>query len=138
MKYFAVALVLVISITARAQKTEIFAPSGIDVVEFFKQKAEKGNSAISAEWKGVKWYFSTVANKELFQKNPEKYEPQFGGWCAYGASRGYKAPTEADTWTLVNNKLYFNYNLKVKDLWDKNRPAYIDSANAKWPLFKNN
>lgn len=136
-------LFLFIAVAAFAQKTEIFAPSGIalngyDVVEFFNQKQVKGDSAFVTEWKNVKWYFVTEANLKAFKKSPQQYEPQYGGWCAFGASRGYKAPTQPDTWAIINNKLYFNYNLKVKEAWDKNQQAYIDSANIKWPVFKNN
>jgi YHS domain-containing protein len=143
MKFFITFLLLLAAVSLQAQKTEIFAPSGIalngyDVVAFYENKAVKGSDTITAEWKGVKWYFSSPANKSSFLQNPQQYEPQYGGWCAYGASRGYKAPTEAATYAIINNKLYFNYNMKVKELWDKNRQAYIDSANVKWPSFKNN
>lgn len=136
-------LILLAGFTASAQKTEVFAPSGIalngyDVVEFYNQKQVKGDSVFVTEWKNVKWLFVSAANLEAFKKSPQQYEPQYGGWCAYGASRGYKAPTQPDTWAIINNKLYFNYNLKVKDAWDKNRQVYIDSANVKWPTFKNN
>jgi YHS domain-containing protein len=142
MKYLLTVIFFVAATTTWAQKTEIFAPTGIalngyDVVEFHHQKQVKGDSAFVAEWKSVKWFFVSAANLESFKKAQQQYEPQYGGWCAYGASRGYKAPTQPNTWTIINNKLYFNYNLKVKELWDKNRPAYIDSANAKWPLLKN-
>ncbi|MBX9783056.1 MAG: hypothetical protein K2X48_07170 [Chitinophagaceae bacterium] len=140
---FAAVLFIAIGLYVSAQKTEIFAPSGIalngyDVVEFYNQKQVKGDSTFVTEWKNVKWFFVSAANLEAFKKSPLQYEPQYGGWCAYGASRGYKAPTQADTWAIINNKLYFNYNLKVKELWDKNRQTYIDSANVKWSVFKNN
>jgi YHS domain-containing protein len=143
MKSFITFLVILVAISVQAQKTEIFAPSGIalngyDVVAFYENKSVKGSDAIITVWKGVKWYFSTEANKNSFLQNPQQYEPQYGGWCAYGASRGYKAPTDAVTYAVINNKLYFNFNMKVKELWDKNRQTYIDSANVKWPSFKNN
>ncbi|XVJ64838.1 MAG: YHS domain protein [Lacibacter sp.] len=143
MKFFITFLLLLAAVSLQAQKTEVFAPSGIalngyDVVAFYENKAVKGSDTITTEWKGVKWYFSSQANKNNFLQKPQQYEPQFGGWCAYGASRGYKAPTEAATYAIINNKLYFNYNMKVKELWEKNRQAYIDSANVKWPSFKNN
>ena len=136
-------LIVLATGTLQAQKAEIFAPSGIalngyDVVMFYENKPIFGNDTITTEWKGVKWYFISEANKNSFLKNPEQYEPQFGGWCAYGASRGYKAPTEAITYTIFNNKLYFNFNMKVKEQWDKNRQMYIDAANIKWPSFKSN
>ncbi len=137
------ALLLLLLHQSKAQKTEIYAPKGIalnsyDVVEFFNEKTVKGSDSIFLNWKGVKWLFSTQQNRDLFAAHPQNYEPQYGGWCAYGTSRGYKAPTQSDTWTIINNKLYFNYNLKVKELWDANRAAFIDSADAKWPTVKSN
>ena len=112
---------------------------GYDPVSYFTiGKAEKGKKEFTITADGLTYQFSSAKNKELFKNNYAKYEPQYGGWCAYGASRGYKAPTEPATYAIINNKLYFNYNMKVKELWDKNRQAYIDSANVKWPSFKNN
>lgn len=126
-----------------AQSSEVFAPSGIaingyDPVAFFIEgKPLKGLSEFSCKWKNVQWNFVSQANLDSFITAPEKFAPQFGGYCAYGTSQGHKAPTQADTWTIVNEKLYFNYNMKVKGLWDKNRMPLIDSANVKWPSIKN-
>jgi hypothetical protein len=72
----------------------------------------------------------------LFAVDPEKYAPQYGGYCAYGTADGHKAPTETDTWTIDNNKLYFNYNQKVKELWNKDRPGLIKKADEQWPKIK--
>ena len=68
--------------------------------------------------------------------SPEKYAPQYGGYCAFGTADGHKAPTQAETWTIVDDKLYFNYNLKVKDLWNKNMKANIEKADKNWPTVK--
>lgn len=130
------------TIISIAQKPEIFSPSGIavsgyDVVSFFTEaKPVKGNETYSTVWKEVTWLFSSQQHLDSFKRSPEKYEPAYGGYCAYGTSRGYKAPAQADTWVILNEKLYFNYNLKVKEIWEKNRAAYIDSANSKWPVVK--
>ena len=105
---------------------------------FYKEaKAVKGSDTFSYQWKNADWLFSTQQNLDSFKLSPEKYEPAYGGYCAYGTSRGYKAPAIADTWTIINQKLYFNYNMKVKELWDKDRNRYIDSANSKWATIKN-
>ncbi|MNY62728.1 hypothetical protein D3C86_1995980 [compost metagenome] len=64
------------------------------------------------------------------------YIPQYGGYCAYGTSEGHKAPTEAETWTIVDDKLYFNYNMKVKNNWSKTREEFIEKADIQWPLIK--
>lgn len=126
----------------QAQKAEIFSTEGkaihgYDVVAFFEDSgAVQGSEHFAYEWKGVTWLFSTQANKDAFIANPSKYEPQYGGYCAYGTSNGYKAPTEINTWTLLNGKLYFNYNTKVKEAWDKNQSAYIQKADANWIVIK--
>ena len=73
---------------------------------------------------------------ELFKQNPQKYAPQYGGYCAYGTSQAHKAPTETDTWSIVNDKLYFNYNKKVQALWLKDQPALIKKADTNWPEIK--
>ncbi len=133
---------LLVAFFSFAQKPEIYSPSGIalsgyDVVSFYTEsKAIRGNDAFSFKWKDAVWLFSTQQHLDSFKQSPAKYEPAYGGYCAYGTSRGYKAPTQADTWMVLKNKLYFNYNLKVKEAWEKNRDVYIDSANVKWLLIK--
>jgi hypothetical protein len=73
---------------------------------------------------------------DSFKNSPEKFSPQYGGYCAYGMAEGHKAPTEADTWTLVDGKLYFNYNQQVKESWSKDIPTYIVQANQNWEQIK--
>ncbi|HQS56469.1 MAG TPA: YHS domain-containing (seleno)protein [Sediminibacterium sp.] len=137
-------LFLTTSLIANSQKSEIYikdgkAIQGYDVVAFhLEQKPILGNSSFIFNWKGADWYFLTESNLKLFKLNPEKYAPQFGGYCAYGASDGdgHKAPTKIETWTLLNEKLYFNYNLKVKELWNKNQTIFIEKAEINWPKIK--
>lgn len=141
--FLAILSLMVFSFSTTAQTSEIFAPAGIaingyDAVAFFKDsKSVKGLSDFSYTWKNVQWHFSSKSNLETFKTSPEKFAPQFGGYCAYGTAKGYKAPTQIDTWTIVQDKLYFNYNQKVKLYWDKNQAAFIDSADVKWPFIKN-
>jgi YHS domain-containing protein len=73
---------------------------------------------------------------ESFKKSPEKFAPQYGGYCANGTAAGHKAPTQTDTWTIVNGKLYFNYNGKVKEMWNKQQASYIEKANTQWHIIK--
>jgi hypothetical protein len=72
----------------------------------------------------------------VFSKSPEKYAPQYGGYCAYGMSEGHKAPTDPNAWTIVNGKLYLNYSLDVKQKWNKNQMERIDQADKNWPQLK--
>jgi YHS domain-containing protein len=127
---------------AKAQKSEIFvsggkAIKGYDAVAFFKEsKPVKGVDSLSFQYKNAKWLFSSRENLEAFKNSPEKYAPQYGGYCAYGASQGHKAPTQTDTWTVADGKLYFNYNSDVKKLWTKDQENLIKVADQKWPEIK--
>lgn len=136
-------LVLFTMLTAYAQKSEVFAPEGkaikgYDPVAFFRaSKPVMGQDSLSYNWKNATWLFSNRKNMEDFKRDPEKYAPQYGGYCAYGTSQGHKAPTETDTWTIVNDKLYFNYNKKVQEIWLKDEQPLIEKANQQWPGIKN-
>jgi YHS domain-containing protein len=124
------------------QHSEIFAPGGqaikgYDAVAFFtERKPVVGNNGLSYSWKGAEWLFSSKENLESFSSDPEKYAPQYGGYCAYGTANGHKAPTETDTWTIVDDKLYFNYSSKVKEMWLKDQKALIEKADKNWPSVK--
>jgi YHS domain-containing protein len=138
-----VLIVLGIQLVSSAQKSSVFiknnrAIDGYDPVAFFKDSmAIKGNDAYAFVWNDAIWYFSSPQNADSFKLNPEKYAPQYGGYCAYGCSNGYKAPTQANTWTILNNKLYFNYNTKVKEGWLKQTNVLIIKANENWEKIKN-
>jgi YHS domain-containing protein len=125
-----------------AQKAEVFNPSekairGYDPVAYFTEgKSVKGNDNLTYHWKDANWYFSSAQNLNSFTKNPEKYAPQYGGYCAYGMSEGHKAPTDPDAWTIVDGKLYLNYSKDVKTKWIKNEKERIDKADKNWPQLK--
>jgi len=110
---------------------------GYDPVAFFKEgKPVAGKKELTFNWSGASWYFSTQENLDAFKSNPTYYAPQFGGWCAYGTAAGHKSPTQAETWSIVDNKLYFNYNMAVQKLWNKNQKGLIEQANKNWPAVK--
>jgi hypothetical protein len=142
-KQFALFLFLSLAVlTVQAQQSEVFAPGGkaikgFDPVAFFTDaKPVMGADSLAYKWKEANWLFSTKEHLDAFKANPEKYAPQYGGYCAYGSSQGHKAPTQTDTWTIVGDKLYFNYNQKVKDMWTKNQDTLIRKADLLWPEFK--
>lgn len=110
---------------------------GYDPVAFFESsKAIEGKKEISTEYNEAVYFFSSETNKELFLKNPSQYEPQFGGFCAYGMSEGYEAPIQPEAFTIVDNKLYLNYNLRVKSMWSKEQASRIEKANMNWKKIK--
>lgn len=116
-----------------------FAISGYDPVAYFTaNKPVKGNSEFSYEWKGANWLFSSKANKDLFASNPGKYEPQYGGYCAYGCSKGKKATTDPLAWKIVDGKLYLNHSSEVQEKWLKEQKQRIELADKYWPQIKDN
>jgi YHS domain-containing protein len=113
--------------------------NGFDPVAYFTlQKALEGNSNYSYEWSGSIWKFVSKDNLNLFQANPEKYAPQFGGYCAYGCSEKHLSPTDPKAFTIINDKLYLNYNQKVKEVWIKDTANRIQTANQYWKSIYNN
>jgi hypothetical protein len=134
-------LAILIFVQLKAQ-SEVYAPggkaiNGYDAVAFFKEsKPVKGSAMYSYRYKDAEWLFDSKENLEMFTGMPEKYAPQYGGYCAYGTSEGHKASTEPDTWTIVKDKLYFNYNRQVKQMWMKDQAHLIQVADEKWPQVK--
>ncbi len=139
---FAIVFVLLAIVSVKAQNGEVFAPggkaiNGYDAVAFFKQsKPVMGADSLSFTYKNVKWLFATQADLDAFKAAPEHFAPQYGGYCAYGTAQGHKSPTKPETWAVVNDKLYFNYNLKVKEAWTKDEPGMIEKADKNWLELK--
>jgi YHS domain-containing protein len=144
MKNSVMTIVLVLGsfVSVLAQKAEVFSKDGYairgyDAVSYFTEsKPVKGLPQFSLDWNGATWLFASSEHRELFKSNPSKYAPQYGGYCAYGLSRGYKAPTEANAFSIVNGKLYLNYNLDVRTEWNKDQKNYIEKADKNWPEVK--
>ena len=107
---------------------------GTDTVAYFTEgKAVKGSSDFETEWKGATWRFASAANREAFLADPEKYAPQYGGYCAWAVSQGQTAPIEPEQWSIVDGKLYLNYNADVQAKWKADVPGFIARADENWP-----
>ena len=112
---------------------------GQDVVAYFTQsKLVMGVSQFKHNWGGTTWMFASAANRDMFANNPEKYAPQYGGYCAQATSEGNLAVTQPDAWKIVNGKLYLNYDKTVQAQWMGDIPGHIASANKNWPAILNN
>jgi YHS domain-containing protein len=110
---------------------------GYDPVAYFTEGAPvKGEPQFRQEWNGAAWHFANRENLERFQADPERYAPQFGGFCAFGMSRGYKVGTDPAAFTVHEGKLYLNYSLPVQATWLKDTDAYIDKAEANWATLE--
>ena len=111
--------------------------SGYDPVSYFTiKKPKRGNGHNNYTYMGQTYLFSSVKNMKRFKKNPEKYIPQFGGWCAYGISVNKKFHTNPHAWELVDGKLYLNLDKKVQKIWRKNKAKNIQKAHENWPVIK--
>src|ERR1700690_4350384 len=110
------------------------ATKGYDPVAYFTDKRPvKGNKEFEYVWMGAKWHFSGTEHKDLFIKNPEKYAPKYGGYCAYAVSRGSIADIDPEAWSVVDGKLYLNLSKKIRDKWSKDIPGNIKKADENWP-----
>lgn len=109
---------------------------GYDPVAYFAEGAPAvGNPAISYQWQGANWLFSTPTHREAFVADPAHYAPQYGGYCAFAVSRGTTADADPNQWAIVEGKLYVNNNAFAKKLWDQDRPANIEAGDLNWPLI---
>ncbi len=107
--------------------------SGYDPVAYFTDgKPTKGNGYNVADYQGVSYAFATEENKELFEANPSKYVPAYGGWCAYGVAVGKKFVADPQVWKIVNGKLYLNLDRDIQGKWNEDIPGYIKTANSNW------
>lgn len=129
--------------SCKEKKSEIYSDSsiainGYDPVAYFTEnRPVKGSSEYSIQWKGVNWLFSSRDNLNAFLSDPGKYEPQYGGYCAYGCSKGKKATTDPQAWTIVDGKLYLNNSLQVRAKWLMEQKQRIELADKYWPQIKN-
>ena len=115
---------------------------GYDPVAYFLQnKAVKGNQQFTALADGVTYHFSSAANKDVFAKDYKKYEPQYGGWCAYAmGANGEKVEVDPETFKIVDGKLnlfynaFFNNTLKS---WNKDEVNLKKKADNNWKKIIN-
>ena len=110
---------------------------GYDPVSYFtERKAVKGKKDLAVSHQGVLYYFSSEANKEEFKKNPSKYEPQYGGWCAYAmGAKGEKVSIDPKTFKIVDGKLFLFYNKFFNNTltdWNKDESSLHSKADINW------
>lgn len=107
---------------------------GYDTVAYFTEnKAVRGKKTNSYAWRGADWHFASTAHRELFIADPEKYSPQYGGYCAYAMSDGRLVSIDKDAFTIHAGKLYLNYSNSVMKEWRKEMTQFIAEADAIYP-----
>lgn len=113
--------------------------NGYDVMTYWRGgKPKEGNKEISASYKGATWVFISEENRAAFLENPAKYAPQYGGYCAYAASRNAVSDVDPLAWRIWKDKLYLNYSPRVRRQWASEIDENISKADGFWPeLLKN-
>jgi YHS domain-containing protein len=134
----AVAFAVLSTAAVAAQKVNTsftgLAIGGYDPVAYFTQnKPVKGTREFTFEFEGATYRFASAAHREQFTREPAKYVPQYGAFCAWAVSRGYTADTDPLAWRIVDGKLYLNYNASVQKKWEEDVAGNISKADANWP-----
>ncbi len=107
---------------------------GYDAVAYFTLgEPAEGSAAFSSEYQGARFQFANQEHLDLFEADPAKYAPQYGGYCAWAAAKGKTAAGKPQHWAIVDGRLYLNYSRRVQRKWDADRSGFIAQADAVWP-----
>jgi hypothetical protein len=107
---------------------------GHDPVAYFTEnRAVKGRPGIYATYRGALYNFASQENKERFQKEPAKYEPAFGGYCAYGVSKGVIVKIDPEAFEIINGRLLLQYDKGARRDFDKDPQGNLRKADTNWP-----
>ncbi len=118
---------------ALAESGPRVAIKGYDAVAYFTLgKPMPGSPDIAYEWDGARWQFADADHRTLFERNPEAYAPQYGGYCALGMTTGNRGEPNPEVWAIVDGKLYFNYDKQSREEWRQNLDANIARADRMW------
>ncbi len=107
---------------------------GYDAVAYFADgQPQPGLAAFSHDWKGAVWLFASAAHRDAFMADPERYAPQFGGYCAYAITKGHALEARPEVWSIVDDKLYLNLGPGAQQKWRADVPGNIARAVNNWP-----
>lgn len=113
------------------------AANGYDVVAYFTEgKPTPGSAAYTVEFDGAIYRFASAEHRDAFAADPAKYAPQFGGFCAVGASFGKKVDNDPTQWSVLDGKLYLNSGAQAQTLWLQDQAGTAAKAAATWPGIK--
>lgn len=111
-----------------------YAIRGYDPVAYFtQQKPVKGSPEFSYQWGGATWLFASAEDRDKFKADPQKFAPQYGGYCAYAVSINRTASIDPEAWHVVDGKLYLNFSKGVQKKWEKDVPGNIQKGDQNWP-----
>ena len=131
-------IVSMVSASAFAEEYRYSTPgiSGYDPVAYFTDGKPERRSYHVTVVDGVTYAFANAEHRKMFEANPQKYLPAYGGYCAYGVAVGKKFVADPEVWKIVQGKLYLNLDKGIQQKWDKDTPGYIKKADANWIEIK--
>ena len=138
-------LVLVVSASGLYAKSDAVnhdrkgvAIRGYDPVAYFTDsKPVKGDPQFSYSWQGATWVFASAQHRDMFAQHPDQYQPQYGGYCAYGVGQGHTVDIDPEAWRIIEGKLYLNYDKSVQQMFLKEPQERIKLADKNWPGLHN-
>ncbi len=133
-------LAVLLSLSASSPKPAVNTQSdnlalrGYDAVAYFTEgQAIRGLAQFETTWNGAKWRFASADHRDRFVNAPDRFAPQFGGYCAWAVGHGYTADGDPEVWKIVDDRLYLNYSKRVQRKWEANIPEFIRHGLANWP-----
>jgi YHS domain-containing protein len=140
MRWILAAVVLVVAAAAPAAAQRVnadrkgLAVKGYDVVAYFVDgRAVPGDASFEHTANGVRYRFASAANRDRFAREPERFVPQYGGFCAWAVSRGYTADTDPLAWRIVEGRLFLNYDRSVQRQWETDVRGNVAKGDTNWP-----
>lgn len=113
---------------------EGLALQGYDPVAYFTDnKPVKGDPKFKSSYQGAGYYFASAEHKALFDANPDKYAPAFGGYCGYAASINRLSPISPEWFQVIDGRLILQHNKRAFDKWNADVPGNVVKADANWP-----
>jgi YHS domain-containing protein len=107
---------------------------GYDPVAYFTEgEPRKGSKDFVAVVDGAAYLFVSAEHRKAFEKDPQRYRPAYGGFCAYGVAKGKKYDGDPEVFKVVDGRLYLNYSASVQRRWEKDVPGYVKKAEGQWP-----
>lgn len=125
--------------TARGVNTDVFgvAIKGYDAVAYFtEQRAVRGSARFAWKWDDAYWHFSSAEHRNLFAGDPERYAPQYGGFCASFLAEGGVAGVDPEAWAIVDGKLYLNWSRQGRDAFVAEASDKIRRADREWATLQ--
>jgi hypothetical protein len=121
------------AITAINVDSNLVAIHGYDTVAYFTEaKPTKGKKEFKHVWQDANWHFASTTNRDLFATNPDRYAPQYGGYCALGIAAGEFAQIDPEAWAIIDDKLYLNKSKFYLKEWAKAPKAHIFVSEHNW------